>query len=65
MVSIVLNTETADTAHIGHALLEGREAAIHGTAHAAAVLRAPGIVLRFGWSAERGCRGGNAKYKQQ
>lgn len=65
LVGIVLNAETADTAHIGHALLVSREAAIHSASSTAAILRAPGIILRFGWAAERGRRGGNAKCEQQ
>jgi len=40
LVSIVLDAEATDAAHIGHALLVVREAAIHGTARDAAVLRA-------------------------
>ena len=48
-----------------HALLETDEAAIHAATAslAQAKVRTPGIILRFGWSTEHGCGGGNANYE--
>jgi hypothetical protein len=41
-----LRAEAANAADVGQALLKSREPAIHATV--AAILRAPGIALRFG-----------------
>jgi hypothetical protein len=51
LICIILHAESTDSADRSHALFVGSESAIHRTTHAASVLRAPWVVLRFGWRA--------------
>ncbi|HXQ82628.1 MAG TPA: hypothetical protein VN769_01030, partial [Xanthobacteraceae bacterium] len=49
--------KAADAADSGHALFVGREPAIRpATVHAAAIIRTPRIILRFGAGSDRGAR---------
>jgi hypothetical protein len=56
LIRIVLLTEAADPAHIGHALLEADEDATHA---AFGIIRAPRIVLRLGAPFNSGCQDEN------
>jgi hypothetical protein len=48
-----------------HTLFKAYEAAIRTAANPAAVNRAPGVILGFGRSVERGCNSDNAERKQE
>jgi hypothetical protein len=48
-----------------HALFKAYEAAIRTATNPAAVNRAPGIILGFGRSVERGCNSDNAEHEQE
>jgi hypothetical protein len=59
-----LYAEPANSADIGQALLKSREPAIHATA-AAAILRAPGIILGLGACSDADDTDENSQHEQQ